>query len=202
LIATIGGVACQWFGRLILRAGDDSPRRTTRGEQHRARTADKGAALVEMAFTITLLVMLLIGVVTSAIALGQDNSIENAAREASRFGATLPGGGTLIWFTDVRDVARGAATGDLDVSVPNEEICVAFIKSDDSATHVIDDGGAPSPLVVDSGSCPGFDDGRSGNNEPRVNVVTQRDSEIDAVIFSTDVTLRGQASARYEREEP
>ena len=185
-----------------MRAGDDSVRRTTRGELQRAGTADEGAALVELAFTLTLLVMLLVGVVTSAIALGQDNSIENAAREASRFGATLPGGGTLNWFTDVRDVARGAATGDLDATVPNEEICVAFIKSDDSATHAIDDGGTPSPLVISSGPCPGFNDGRNGNKEPRVNVVTQRDTEVDAVIFDTDVTLRGQASARYEREEP
>jgi Flp pilus assembly protein TadG len=185
-----------------LRAGDDSSRRTTRGEQHRAGTADKGAALIELAFTITLLVMLLVGVVTSAIALGRDNSIQNAAREASRFGATLPDGGMLPWFEDVRDVARAAATGDLDPSVPNDQICVAYVPADhDPATNP-----TASRIVDVNGSHGGvepgdwcFDDGRTGNNEVRVQVVNQRGSTINAVIFSTDVTLTAEAAARYER---
>ncbi len=166
----------------------------------RGRTggSESGAALVEMAFTLTILMMLLVGVVTAAVALGRDNSIQNAAREASRFGATLPDGGTESWFDSVRDVARSAATGDLDPSVPNEEICVAFITADDVATHIVDDGGVPDPVAagdIQSGDC--FDDGRSGEN--RVQVVTQRDDRINAVIFGIDVTLMAEAAARYER---
>ena len=161
--------------------------------------AEKGAALVEMAIALVLLVMLMIGTVTAAVALGRDNSIENAAREASRFGATLPDGGTLAWFTDVRDVARAAALGDLDATIANEQICVAFITSADVATHVLDDGGVPNPLLIQNGVCPGFDDGRNGNSEARVNVVTQRDTPFNAILFSVDLTLVAEAGARYER---
>ena len=53
--------------------------------------------MIELALTLTLLMMLLVGTVTSAIAFGQQNSIQNAAREASRFAATLPGAVDLGW---------------------------------------------------------------------------------------------------------
>lgn len=144
---------------------------------------------------ITLLAMLLVGIVTAAVAYGRGNSIQNAAREASRYGATLPDGGSLTWFEDVRDVARSAATGDLDASVTNEQICVAFVSEDDSAVRLVDVGGVDGGVV--NGSC--FDDGRNGNGEARVQVVTQRDSPINAVLFSVDVTLEAEAAARYER---
>lgn len=156
---------------------------------------DRGATLVEMALVITLLVMLLVGIVTAAVAYGRGNSIQNAVREASRYGATLPDGGTLSWFEDVRDVARSAATGDLDASVTNEQICVAFILEDDSAVRLVDVGGMDGGVV--NGSC--FDDGRDGNGEARVQVVAQRDSPINAVLFSVDISLEAEAAARYER---
>lgn len=145
-----------------------------------------------MAFVLTLLVMLLVGTVTAAIAFGQSNSIQNAAREASRYAATLPdGGASLGWFQDIQAVARAAAAGDLEPGVPNAAVCVAFVNADDTATRVDNDG------VIESGSC--YDDGRNGKNETRVQVVTQRDAEINAVLFPVDVTLEAPASARYER---
>jgi Flp pilus assembly protein TadG len=158
---------------------------------------ERGAAMVEMAFVFVLLVMLLVGITNGAIALGRNNSIQNAAREASRFGATLPDGGTASWFTEVRDVARSAAVGDLDASVSNEEICIAFITAEDVATHVIDDGGVLSGVT--GGKCPGFDDGRDDNSEARVNLVVKRDTPFNVVVFSTDLTLVAEAGARYER---
>jgi Flp pilus assembly protein TadG len=161
---------------------------------------DRGAVLVETAFILVLLMMLLVGTVSGAIALGRDNSIQNAAREASRFGATLDGGGTLPWFTDVRNVARAAALGDLEASVPNEQICVAYITKGGTATHVTDNAGAPDPLVILAEACPGFIDGRT--NEARVNIVVQRDTPFNVILWSTDLTLVAEAGARYERREP
>lgn len=157
---------------------------------------ERGAALVETAFVLVLLMMLLVGTVWAATALGRGNSIQNAAREASRFGATLPDGGSNLWFTDVIGVARAAALGDLDPSVANAEICVAFITDKDVANHAIDSGGGP---VFGGGECPTFSDGRNGNNEARVNVVTQRDTPFNVILWSTDLTLVAEAGARYER---
>ena len=184
-----------------LRTGYDRRGRTTRGEPKPAGTSDKGAALVEMALTITLLVMLLVGVVTSAIALGRDNSIQNAAREASRFAATLPEADANL--DDIIGVARAAASGDLDASVPNDQICAAFVPADydpsdamtTQPTRRIAIDGVLGP--VESDWC--FDDGRTGNDEARVQVIAQRDSSINAIVFTTNVTLKAQAAARYER---
>lgn len=107
----------------------------------------------------------------------------------------------MSWFEDVRDVARAAATGDLDVGVPNDRICVAYVPADHdpvsspTATRIVDMNGSHGG--IEAGWC--FDDGRTGNDENRVQVVTQRDSTINAIIFSTDVTLQSEAGARYER---
>jgi hypothetical protein len=153
---------------------------------------DSGAAIVEMAFIFTLLVMLLVGTVTAAVAFGRNNSIENAAREASRYAATLPSSAT--WFQDVRDVARNAALGELDSSVPGQYICVAQYNGT-SWTLFTDTGGVPA------GPTSGLDCFSDGlpPDQPRVQIVTSRDTNINAVMFNIDVTLSGQASARYER---
>lgn len=150
--------------------------------------------MVELAFTLTLLVMLLVGVTTSAIAFGQNNSIENAAREASRYAATLPDPIDTAWLRDVRDVARAAALGELDTTVPGQYICVARYDGADWV-RLTDTGGVEGPQP-DAQSC--FSDTLPAD-QPRVQIVTGRDTSINAVVFSVDVTLEGEAAARYER---
>lgn len=161
------------------------------------RQQDRGAAMVEMAFIFSILVMLLLGVVTSAIAFGQKNSVENAAREASRFAATYPppDNNTDVanwdeWLEKVRDVARAAAQGDLDSSVDGQYICVAHTGTGEKLE---DTNGSPNHT---SGTC--YTDGLT---DRRVQVVARRDTQINAALFSVDVTLNAPATARYEREE-
>jgi Flp pilus assembly protein TadG len=148
--------------------------------------------MVEMAMVFSLLIMLLVGSVTAAIAFGTNNSIENAAREASRFAATFPGPVDNTWLQTVRNVARAAAQGELDPTSPGQYICVAFIN-----------GASTLSLTDTSGveAFPGtecFSDGLPAD-ELRVQVVTQTDATIEAVLFSADVTLSAPAAARYER---
>ncbi len=164
----------------------------------KARKQDRGAAMVEMAFIFSILVMLLLGVVTSAIAFGQKNSVENAAREASRFAATYPPPSADAdtpdtwqeWLRDVHDVARAAAQGDLDDSVDGYYICVAHTGS---GQMLVDTNGTEDPTP---GTC--YTDGLT---DRRVQVVARRDTQINAALFSIDVTLDAPATARYEREE-
>lgn len=148
--------------------------------------------MVELAFVLVLLVMLLVGTVSAAVAYGRGNSIQNAAREASRFGATLPDGGTATWLDSVRGVARSAASGDLDTSVPGYLICVAFIDASNNATSLTESGGSDS-----TSSTPCFNDTRP--DEAKVQVHVERDSEFQAIVFSRDITLSAEAAARYER---
>lgn len=154
---------------------------------------DSGAAIVELAFVFAFLAMLLVGVTTAAIAFNRNNSIENAAREASRYAATLPGPVDVAWLRDVRDVARSAALGELDPSAPGQYICVAQYDGT-SWTRLTDTNGVETS--PDSQDC--FSDSLPAD-QPRVQILTSRDTTIDAALFSMDVTLAGQAAARYER---
>jgi len=162
-------------------------RRADRDHSH-----EKGAAMVEMAMVFSILIMLLVGTVTAAIAFGQNNSIENSAREASRFGATLPGPVDNTWLQTVRDVARAAAQGELDPGTPGRYICVAFVNGA-SILSLTDTAGVEA---YPGTAC--FTDGLPAD-ELRVQVVTRTDATIEAVLFSTTVTLSAPAAARYER---
>ena len=57
---------------------------------------ERGAALLEFAVVLPIMLSLLLGIVTSGTALNRSNSINNAARESARFGATLPAD-NLTW---------------------------------------------------------------------------------------------------------
>ena len=166
--------------------------------QDSSSRSDSGAAMVEMAFIFSILVVLLVGVVTSAIAFGQKNSIENAAREASRYAATYPPPDAdplaapftwQQWLGDVLEVARTAAQGNLDGDVDGQYICVYHT---DHSQALVEMGGVQS---LQPGPCD-----PNGLPDRHVQVVTGRDSEINAAFFSVDVSLEAPATARYERE--
>lgn len=162
---------------------------------------DKGAALVEAALILMMVTALLVGVVTSAVAYGRSTSLQTAVREASRFGATLPVDGDLNgWLSDVLAVARAAAVGDLDPGVEGQHICVAYVYPD--GTDANDRTKRLTETLGVTGSTEtGLDcyaDGRP-DDERRVQVVVERQSTIQAIFFSVDVTLDAPAAARYER---
>lgn len=157
--------------------GLDRLNSTDRRGRRQRQNGEKGAAVIETAFTLTLLVMLLLGITTAGIAYGQSNALQTAAREGARFGATLPD--VTSKYGEVRAVTEAAATGVLDESAAGHVICVALVDSD------------PHP-----DQC--FGDGRP-DGEERVQVVVERPATINAVVFSTDITLRAEAAARYER---
>lgn len=156
--------------------------------------SERGANLIELAITLPLLIVMLVGTITAGIAYGQSNSIQNAARESSRFAATLPGAGTLAWLQTVRDVTRAAAAGALDATVPGQLICVAYVGAD-SDIRLTDTGGVEATAPA---AC--YNDGRPAD-EPRIQIVTSRLTRLEAVFYGWDVTLRSEAAARYEREE-
>lgn len=151
---------------------------------------DTGASTIALALVLTLLATLLAGTVSSAVAFGHGNSIQSAAREASRFGATLPEAADAVWLDQIRDVARSAASGDLDASIPGSVVCAAFIDEHDNALSLDND-----TLITSTAPC--FTDDRP--NEAKIQVAVQRDTEFQAVVFSTDITLTSKAVARYER---
>jgi hypothetical protein len=163
---------------------------------------ERGAALVEAAFVMMLLLMLLLGTVTAALAYGQYTSLQTAARESTRFGATLPVGTDLnAWLVKVLDVTRAAAVGDLGTGVAGQYICVAYVhpagtSANDQTKRLVENLGVTGSAQAGL-DC--FSDGRP-DDERRVQVVARREATIQTVVFAVKVNLEAPAAARFERE--
>ena len=184
-----------------LRTGDDRRGRTTRGEPKPAGTADKGAALVELAFALPLVIMLIVGMVSAGLAYNHQLSLTHAAREGGRYAATLPVTNFAdmeAWLNEIADQVVLDATDTLNPGTPGREICVAYVHpdgadpSDSTARVILDDGG--SEFLPDQ-DC--FVDGRP-SDERRVQVVASRNVDFNVVFFSTTVILDAQAVSRFE----
>jgi Flp pilus assembly protein TadG len=166
----------------------------------RGRAGEAGASLIEFALILPILAAMLLGTITGGLALDRLNSLNNAARESARYGATRPVDGTLNdWLDEVVDVAVVSATGDLDDGVAGRTVCVAYVYPDGSdatdrtARVRLDSSGARS---YDAASC--FADGRP-NDERRVQVRVESQSDLITVFFNRTLTLNGESVARYER---
>lgn len=161
---------------------------------------DRGAALVEMALVLPLLLMLLLGIVSAGIAYNHQLSLTHAAREGGRFAATLPvknfttmGG----WLDAVAQRTLDDAVGTLAPGTPGLFVCVAFVHPDgtaalDSTASRIDDEG-----TVTYPNAPCFTDGRP-SDERRVQVVVGRDVDFNAIVFQTTIALDSEAVNRFE----
>lgn len=151
---------------------------------------------------LPILAALLLGIVTVGLALNGKNSINNAAREGARYGATLPVDTTMTgWLDDVADVAIKSATGQLDNGIDGRTLCVAYVYPAGTAAKDRTSKVEINPAGVRNyslGQC--FNDGRP-NDERRVQVTASRDTEIFALFFVRGVTLDAESAARFEREQ-
>lgn len=166
------------------------------------RTRERGAALVEFALLMPLLVMLILGIVSVGIAYNHQLSLTHAARETARFAATLPVenfGSKAAWLDAVAAQAIANGTGTLDDGVPGRVVCVAYVYPQGTTTGTdpterrLDDG-SPS-LVRDAFPC--FVDGRP-DTERRVQVTVARESDFNVVVFTQILTLDSEAVSRFE----
>src|SRR5215212_1512223 len=97
----------------------------------RVRRTARGAAIVEFALILPLLSMMALGMLTGGIALDRKQDINNATREAARFGATLSEHqcddtsdcGGLTWAQLVRSLAVERSNG----AVVSANVCVALV---------------------------------------------------------------------------
>ena len=164
------------------------------------RFFDRGAALIELAFALPLLMMLILGMASAGIALNHQLALTHSAREGGRYAATLPvtNFGTMkAWLDAVASGVLDDATGSLGSGVPGHFICVAYVHPDgveptDQTNSRTDNGGSPN-----YGSDPCFADGRPGA-ERRVQVVVARDTDFNALFFSTTLTIGSEAVSRFE----
>ena len=165
------------------------------GEGLIGSSRERGAALVEMALVLPLLLMLLLGIVSAGIAYNHQLSLTHAAREAGRYGATLPVEPDIgSWLAAVEARAVEAATGSLGAGNPS--VCVAYVHPNGAVpsdqTAKIENG-----LVTSGSGATCFDDGRP-NDERRVQVRVERDVDFNALVFQTILRLDSEGVNRFE----
>lgn len=170
---------------------------------------DDGVAVVEFALIMPILLVLMLGMFTGAMAWNQSQALGQGARIAARSGSTMPrpipaAGQTqlqvdVIWLDGLIDRAVAASEGEIGPTVSGRSVCVAYV----------DPAGASPDLTVSrtltgastrtSGTAPCFADGQ-GDDAQRMQVVMQRDGRIDTGFYRIPMTIRRSAVYRYEAD--
>lgn len=152
-------------------------------QSDRAGGNERGAALVEFALVLPLVVSLILGLVSGGAAYNRKLSMSGAVREGSRFGATLDG--SASWATSVQTRAVELSTGDLTAS----QVCVALETAAGTTLYTASGAGCSS---VTAPSTP------SGATGCVVKVWAARPDKLQAMFFSVNLTLTAKSVARYE----
>jgi hypothetical protein len=150
---------------------------------------ERGAALVEFALILPVLMALVLGMITGGAAYNRQLSLTNAVREGSRFAATLPGGTT--WATDVQTRTVEAAGGDL---ASTNQVCVRLVKSGSVVT--------PTSSYSALGSeCSGVAAPTVTGSDCVVQVWARRlnGDKLQVIFFTSTLSLKANSVARYEK---
>jgi hypothetical protein len=160
----------------------------------RRNRGDTGASLVEFALILPLFMMIVLGMFTGGLAYSRKLAVTQATREGARYGATLPLTAEPTvdqWLARVASVAVASSDGELTTTTPGMQVCVAYIPGTGVPRRVQMVGSATS---YGDSSC--FTDGRG--SEARVQVVGARDSKLETLVWSRDLSLSSRAVSRYE----
>jgi Flp pilus assembly protein TadG len=162
---------------------------------------ERGAAMVEFAIVLPILVTMVLGIFSAGVTYNRKNSLANAAREASRYGATLPVSSfpTInAWLAAVADVAQKNGTGDLDANAPGLRICVGYVHPSGGLTNDMTTTLARTSSGDSFSSTPCYADARPDGDERRVDVQVERSSTIEALVFTQSVRLVSASTTHFE----
>ena len=134
---------------------------------------DRGAALIETALVLPLLLLLTFGIWASARAWNIRNTMEHAAREGVRFAAT-----ELPWTAGSSDAVRAVIDSELQSSsIPPPEVDTDCIE-------------------LDTAPC-GFTATTQGYEQVAVRIIWPN-YQLNFLFFQIDVDLNVEAVGRYE----
>jgi len=165
--------------------------------RRRRGNSERGAALVEFAIILPVMMVLLMGTVSGGIAMNRRASVNSAAREGARYGATVAQNqctptsqcGGMSWAQLVQAVAVQRSSGDVTTS----QVCAALVSGSGSSPVAVDSAhttaGGTSPCFVDNSSDTGL----------RVQVMVSRPDQIQLVVSQISVSLDAQSIVKYEQ---
>lgn len=162
---------------------------------------DSGAAAVEFALLFPLFIAILFGIINFGFAFNQKINITQAAREASRYGATLslkasgPGNSGTVdtWLEKVRDVAISSGGSDLAAGRSGRYICVAYISTTETKSLTVGSGGPASSAPCFTENPPRSDD--------RVQVVLRSDTVLDVLLVGGQINVGSESVTHFEATE-
>lgn len=100
----------------------------------RRRRDEDGSVAVEFALIVPLLVMLILGTVTTGVAFSRSIGVSNAVREGARFGATADATNGSTWSSNTIDSVRQTQFDDGNtVSTSHTSVCVQLWRVGDVA---------------------------------------------------------------------
>ena len=165
---------------------------------------ERGAVLVEFALVAPILFSLILFLATGAIAFNRQLSLNHSAGEGARYGAVISPTQTFssgTWASNVRDLVIARSGGELDPA-SGATVCVSLVRGSTptvvstpkpASWYTTSASGAPcDPSDVYPLYNPPVDDGL------RVQVVVTRTAQLEAIAFSSTVTLRATSVARAE----
>jgi Flp pilus assembly protein TadG len=157
----------------------------------RVRTRnERGAAALEFALIAPLLLMLLLGTISSALVYSNHLTATNAVREAARYGAAADATNGTTWAESVQTRVQQVYFGATGATPTNDEICVDLVKAD--GTVVASDGGSAC------GTAPGAPTGMA-TGSCAVRVWMSHPEKIQLVVEDLDVTIGAESVAYYGR---
>jgi len=169
----------------------------------RRRQGDRGAAVVELAIVMPVIMILLLGMVSGASSWNQSQSIGHGGQVAARWASTVPLPAVATdmddWLDDVIDQAIAGSTSTMDADDPGRAICVAFVDprgaaADQTYSRRMNAAGVRTDATTEC-----FSDGQP-STERRVQVVMQRSSYIEIGFLRQPLTLTRQVVFRYEAD--
>ena len=159
----------------------------------RKESPERGAAMVELALILPVLMSLLLGIVSGGASYNKKVALTDSVRSASRFGSTLSDTTNLGSLVAQR-LQQVAAT-----ELSTADVCVELVRKGSPDTVVshwyTSAGGASCPATFGSApATPTMTDGFCV-----VKVWGLKDSTLQAFFFTSNLKLKAGAVAAYER---
>jgi Flp pilus assembly protein TadG len=166
---------------------------------------DRGAAAVELALVLPLLVSLVLGMVTGGLSYSNAIGVQDAVRQGARFGATADAS-SATWASDVIAQVRATQFDDgTTAALSGTSVCVQLFKTPATVSkYLCSIGGKSGPTLTMSSS--GTDAPAVPTTLPAgacvVRVVAARKFTVNIVVSKWSGTMTRSATAAYERTCP
>ena len=159
----------------------------------RVRRSERGAAVVEFALVMPLLLTVMFGLITTGLAFSDHLSATNAVREGARYGAAADISAPATWATSVRDRVKQVYFNE-GVTVTDDQVCVKVVDTTGATVS------GTALTGANCGTAPAKPDGMAAGS-CAVMVWMQRPATIRLLVIpDMDFEVGGESVAYYGRE--